>query len=51
MILEFDGNFNDVDPITKQVMLDEFYEELLDEGFTTSEARMQVDIIEGELFS
>lgn len=51
MILEFDGNFKGIDPITKQVMLDEYYEELLDEGFTTSEARMQIEIIEDELFS
>lgn len=50
MILEFDGNFNGIDPITKEIMLDEYYEELLDEGFTTSEARIQVEIIESEIF-
>ena len=51
MILEFDGNFKGIDPMTKKMLLDEYYEELLDEGYSTIQARDTVNILEYELFS
>ena len=42
--------FKKFDKITQNILLSEFEEELIDEGFNKEEAKMQREMIEFELF-
>ena len=43
--------FKNLDNMTRDILLSEFEEELIDEGFSEEEAKMQREILEFELFS
>lgn len=43
--------FKNLDKMTQDILLSEFEEELIDEGFTEEEAKMQREIMEFELFN
>ena len=43
--------FKKLDKITQDILLSEFEEELIDEGFTKEEAKMQREMMEFELFN
>jgi len=43
--------FKKLDKLTQDILLSEFEEELIDEGFTEEEAKMQREMMEFELFN
>jgi len=43
--------FKNLDKMTQDILLSEFEEELIDEGFTEEEAKMQREMMEFELFN
>ena len=43
--------FKNLDKMTQDILLSEFEEELIDEGFTEEDAKMQREIMEFELFN
>lgn len=43
--------FKKLDKITQNILLSEFEEELIDEGFTKEEAKIQREMMEFELFN
>lgn len=49
-IFEFYGDHSDMDPMTRDILLGEFEEELIDEGFTPEEAKFHRKMMEEELF-
>ena len=49
-ISDLDG-FKKLDKMTQDILLSEFEEELIDEGFTKEEAKMQKEMMEFELFN
>lgn len=49
MIFEIQGDLTNLDDMTKQVILDELYDDLIAEGFSDEEAKMQVEMYEYEL--
>lgn len=49
MIFEIQGDLNNLDDMTKQVILDELYDYLIEEGYSEKEAKMQVEVHEYEL--
>lgn len=52
MIYEINPDeFKNLDKMTQDILLSEFEEELIDEGFTEEEAKMQREMMEFELFN
>lgn len=51
MIFEFPENWNELDSITKEVILEEYADCLREEGWKEDEIKMQLDVIEYELES
>lgn len=49
MIYEFPPNFNELDEVTKEMILEDYALSLKDEGFSTDEIKMQLDMIKFEL--
>lgn len=47
----FYGDTTQIDEETKNIMLREFYEELIDEGYTEAEAHAATEMMDYELFS
>jgi len=43
--------FKNLDKMTQDILLSEFEEEFIDEGFTEEEAKMQREMMEFELFN
>jgi len=43
--------FKNLDKMTRDILLSEFEEELIDEGFSEEEAKFQREMLEFELFS
>lgn len=43
--------FKNLDKMTQDILLSEFEEDLIDEGFTEEEAKMQREMMEFELFN
>lgn len=50
-VFEFYGDHSKMDPMSRKIMLQEFYEELLDEGFSEENAKIQTEMMEFELFA
>ena len=53
MIYEISNSdeFKKLDKLTQDILLSEFEEELIDEGLTEEEAKMQREMMEFELFN
>ena len=49
MIFEFPRNWDKLDPITKEVILEEYEDSLREEGCSESDIKMQLEMIEYEL--
>ena len=49
-IFEFYSDHGKLDPMTKQILLQEYYEELLDEGFSPENAKIQMEMLKFEVF-
>ena len=49
MIFEFPENWDELDPMTKSVILEEYKDELREEGCSENEIKMQLDIVKFEL--
>ena len=49
MIFEVHGDVSHLDDMTKQIILDELYDDLLEEGFSEADAKFQVEMYEFEL--
>ena len=50
MILEIDEGFKDLDKMTQDIILQEYYEDMIEEGISEENAKIQLDIIKYELF-
>lgn len=49
MIFEFPENWNELDPITKSVILEEYGDELREEGCSEDDIKMYLDMAKFEL--
>lgn len=49
MIYEFPANWNELDPITKEVILEDYADSLREEGCTENEIKIQLEMVEFEL--
>ena len=49
MIFEFPGNWSELDPITKSVILEEYEEGLREEGCSERDIKMQLEMVKYEL--
>ena len=49
MIFEFYGDHSKLDPMTRDIILQERYEDLIDEGYSKEEAKMMIEMLKYEL--
>ena len=49
MIFEFPENWDELDPMTKSVILEEYEDELREEGCSENEIKMYLDMVKFEL--
>ena len=50
MIIEIDDSFKDLDKMTQNIILQEYYEDMIEEGISEENAKIQIDMIKYELF-
>ena len=49
MIIEIDEDFYKLDKVSQDIILQEYYEDMIEEGISEENAKLQIDMIKWEL--